>query len=236
LPEIFRNGFEPWPTLIAFALNHFITFHRAPTMNHLSAVSHQFAVNPRLFVNALCSAVLACLLAACSDSANTSSSDAVSPVADAALVAQAAADADAAVASHPLCDLASFADVSAVAGGNFNKLDVIAADDMNSVDCIYLDMSDLYNGLNIRFVSTEKLLATSSKWLTAASYFEEWGRGGTPVAGIGTSAVWADLLGGLLVLQGEHVLLLSAAKLDPADAAARAKLESLAGQVVGRLP
>jgi len=32
------------------------------------------------------------------------------------------------------------------------------------------------------------------------------------------------------------LLLLSAAKLDPADAAARAKLESLAGQVVGRLP
>jgi len=193
---------------------------------------HPLPLNAGLLPKAVLTATFSLALGACSQNSITDTPDA-----DPALAVQATINANAAsVATHPLCNLLSFAEVSAVAGGTFNKLDVIDADDMHSVDCVYLDMSDLYNGVTIRFVTTEKLVTTASKWRSASAYFEEWGQGGSAVDGIGARAVWANLLGGLLVLQGDHAIQLNAAKLDPADPAARMALESLAQKVVARLP
>lgn len=158
------------------------------------------------------------------------------PQAQASTAAQAAATAETASApANPLCAMATFAEVSAATGSHFDKVDVIDQPDLHYLDCVFLDSRDLYAGLTIRFVSTTKLVATSSNWQTAAAYFEEWSRGGDSVAGIGERAVWTDLPAGLLVLDGDQALQFSAAKSDLSDPAVRAKFEALAQAVVARM-
>lgn len=160
-----------------------------------------------------------------------------------ALASAAPSDATAAVSTHtasaatnPLCAMTPFAEISTVAGGHFDKIDVIDEPDLHYLECVYLDSSDLYAGLTIRFVSTDKLVGTSSKWQTAAAYFDEWGRGGASVTKLGERAAWIDLPAGLLVLQGDHALHFSASRLDPSDPPVRARIEMLARAVVARLP
>ena len=162
--------------------------------------------------------------------------DDAAPQASAGDVAQAVSDAaDASVDTNPLCDLATFAQVTAVIGGNVNKRDVIQDASMPSVDCVYLDTADLYAGLTLRFFTGEALTRTDSQWPTAAAYFAEWGRSGTPVAGLGDAAAWVDMPPGLLVQSGNTALHVSASKLDLADAAVRARVETLARDVVAKL-
>src|SRR5690606_33632596 len=74
-----------------------------------------------------------------------------------------AAAADAAGATHPLCALAQFAEIQSVVGGNISKVDVIDVPMSQSLDCVYLDPSDLYNGLTLRFTTTERLAASGSQ-------------------------------------------------------------------------
>ena len=180
------------------------------------------------------------LLAACADGSDVGangSAGASSPKADTAIVAEAASHAAATIApKNPLCGKASFAEVSAVVGGHFDKLDVIDEPDLDYVECIYLDSRDLYAGLTIRFVSTAKLVATKSKWQTAAAYFEEWARGGVSVADVGERATWTDLPAELLVLARDQALQFSASKSDLSDPAVRAKFETLARAVAARIP
>lgn len=179
------------------------------------------------------------VLAACGKEPSAGSADmtAAPPQADAAMVAEAVANAaSASAATNPLCEKATYAEVSAVTGANFDKIDVIEGPDMDYLDCVFLDSKDLFAGLVIRFVSNEKLVATSSKWQTASAYFEEWSRGGDSVAGIGENAAWTSLPAGLMVLNGDQVLQFSASKSDTSDPAVRAKFETLARMVIARLP
>jgi hypothetical protein len=182
----------------------------------------------------LCAALVALGAGAC-DTADHG--PAQPPSADAAMVVAAAVGAAAAAAAHhPLCDAATFDEVQAVIGGHIAKLDVVDDAMQSSVDCIYLDPQDYFNGLTIRFVSTERLIATASKWRTAGEYYAEWGRGGEPVTALGDGAAWVDLTSGLLVYHRNHALHFSASKADLADAAVRARFEALARRVVARLP
>lgn len=165
------------------------------------------------------------------------SNDATAPVADAGMIADAVSMAAAATdAQHPLCETATFEEVQAVVGGHIAKLDVIDEATLHSVDCIYLDPQDYFNGLTIRFVTTERLVASASQWRTAAEYFAEWGRGGEAVTGLAQGAAWVDASNGLLVYQGDHVLHVSASKADLTDTAVRARFVTLARHVVARLP
>lgn len=170
-------------------------------------------------------------LVACGGSNNDASVQATpADVANAVVAA-----AEASVATHPLCALVEFDEVSAVVGGHIAKLDVIDDESLHSVDCVFLDPQDIYNGLSIKFISSERLIKTVSRWSSAQAYFEEWGRGGTAVAGLGDGAAWVDLPGGLLVHRGDHVLHLSADKADVGNADVRARFETLARQVLSRL-
>ena len=54
--------------------------------------------------------------------------------------------------------------------------------------------------------------------------------------GLGDGAAWVELPGGLLVHRGDHVLHLSADKADVSNADVRARFETLARQVLSRLP
>ncbi|MEO7936262.1 MAG: hypothetical protein ABIR27_08385, partial [Dokdonella sp.] len=103
------------------------------------------------------------------------------------------------------------------------------------VECNFLDSRDLYAGLTIHFVSTAKLVATKSKWQTAAAYFNEWSRGGDVVSGLGERAAWTELPAGLLVLAGDQALQFSASKSDLSDPSVRARFETLAQTVVARI-
>ena len=78
--------------------------------------------------------------------------------------------------------------------------------------------------------------AAASSWKTAAAYFEEFGRGGKPVTGLGERAAWIDLPKGLLVQKGDQTLHFQASKSDLSDAGVRTKFEALAQAVVARLP
>lgn len=191
-------------------------------------------------VSSLIASALLLSLAACGKQAGVDSTDASAapPEADAAMVADAAmqAVAPALAVTNPLCEKASYPEVAVVTGGSFDKVDVIDEPGVDSVECVFLDSKDLYAGLTIRFVATEKLVATASKWQTAAAYFNEWSRGGKAVPGLGESAVWADMPAGLLVQKGDHVLHFSASKVDMSDPAVRARFEALAQLVVARLP
>lgn len=179
----------------------------------------------------LCVALTA-LLSACGNDEN-----AAEPRADAGDVAQAVSDAaQASVDSHPLCNIATFAQVTAVIGGNVNKLDVIQDEAAPSVDCVYLDTADLYAGLSLRFFTDASFARTNSAWPTAAAYFAEWGRSGTPVVNLGHAAAWVELPAGLLVQSGDTALHVSASKLDLADAAVRTRMETLARDVIAKLP
>ncbi|MBK7043669.1 MAG: hypothetical protein IPH50_08225 [Rhodanobacteraceae bacterium] len=183
------------------------------------------------FRRLLCALAVTALVA-CGGSNNDASVQATpADVADAV-----AAAAEASIATHPLCALVEFDEVSAVVGGHIAKLDVIDDESLHSVDCVFLDPQDIYNGLSIKFVSTERLVKTASRWSSASAYFEEWGRGGTVVAGLGDGAAWVELPGGLLVHRGDHVLHLSADKADVSNADVRARFETLARQVLSRLP
>jgi hypothetical protein len=175
--------------------------------------------------------LLACALAACQSSETAAPQAAATDVASAVSAA-----AEAEVATNPLCDTATFAEVAAVVGGNIAKHDVIEGEGMESVDCVFLDPGDLYNGLSIRFVTTDLLTKAQSPWSSAVAYFAEWGRSGTSVSGLGDAAAWVALPEGLLVHRGDHVIHFSAGRADMKDAAVRARFETLAGQVVARLP
>ena len=176
-------------------------------------------------------ALICVLLAACSSADDAApratTSDAAAAVADAA---------EAATTSHPYCDAATFAEVGAVIGAQLGKVAVSAGEGMQSVDCVYLDPANIYNGLSIQFVTSELLQKADSPWSTAAAYVEEWGRGGRVVDGLGERALWVDLPASLLVRRGDYVLRLSADQADLTDAATRARFETLARQVLERLP
>ncbi len=131
--------------------------------------------------------------------------------------------------------MTGFDEVSAVVGGNFDKVDVIDEPDLDYVECNFLDSRDLYAGFAIRFISTSKLVATKSKWQTAAAYFDEWSRGGDRVSGLGARAAWTELPAGLLVLAGDQALQFSASKSDLSDPSVRARFETLAQTVVARI-
>lgn len=137
---------------------------------------------------------------------------------------------------HPYCDAARFVDVGAVIGATIDKVDVIAGEGMHSVDCVFLDPANFYNGLSIQFVTTELLRKADSPWATATAYVEEWGRGGVAVEGLGDTAMWVELPASLLVRRGDYALRFSADKADLSDAAVRARFETLARQVLARLP
>lgn len=169
------------------------------------------------------------LLAAC-----TSSEPPAAGVADAATAVVDAAEATA--ASHPYCEAATFAEVGAVTGAQIGQVDVIAGEEMQSVDCVYVDPANIYNSLSIQIVTTELLQKAGSPWSTAVAYAEEWGRGGRAVDGLGDSAMWVDLPASLLVRRGDYVLRFSADRADLSDAAVRARFETLARQVLTRLP
>jgi|GEM_PF-3210655 len=193
-------------------------------------------MNMRLRLNPLALGCALLALAACGPKTDTSST-ATPTTADAALAEEAVSNAaDASAVTHPLCDAANFADVQAVIGGAIGKLDVIDASTLSSLSCVYLDTKDITNALVIEFITTERLATTGGQWANAAAYFAEWGRGGTPVAGLGDAAVWADLPSGLLVHKGNYALHFSSDKSDLTDAAVRAKFEGLAQKVLARLP
>lgn len=175
-------------------------------------------------------------LAACGPKVD-SNNPASPPQADAALVEEAVSNAaESSVTTHPLCETATHAEVQAVIGGIVGQVDVIDENTLDHISCIYIDAKDLYNALKIEFVTTERLAITTSQWPNAAAYFAEWGRSGTSVAGLGDGAAWPDLLGGLLVHKGDYVVHLSGEKADLADTAVRAKFETLAQQILSRLP
>ena len=159
------------------------------------------------------------------------------PEASASDVATAIASAaDAATKTHPLCSLATYDEIRAVVGGHISKVDVIDDPMSQSVDCVYLDPSDLYNGLSLRFTTTERLTQSGSQWSNAAAYVAEWGRTGTQVEGLGDAAAWIELPAGLLLQRGDYALHLSASRADLTQADVRAKFETLARQVIARLP
>jgi hypothetical protein len=87
----------------------------------------------------------------------------------------------------------------------------------------------------LRFVTTERLVATESPWRTAAAYFAEWGRNGTAVEKIGEGAAWIELPAGLLVLVGDHAFHLSTGKVDMTTPESRARLETFARQIAARM-
>ncbi len=180
------------------------------------------------------------LLGACADGTGADSNGtggAAPPKTATASVAEAASHSPTTIApKNPLCGKASFAEVSAVVGGHFDKVDVIDEPDLDYVECNFLDSRDLYAGLTIHFVSTAKLVATKSKWQTAAAYFDEWSRGGDPVSGLGERATWTELPAGLLVLASDQALQFSASKSDLSDPSVRARFETLARAVVSRIP
>lgn len=179
----------------------------------------------------LLAALMSVLLAACT------SADDAAPRAVAEDVAGAVADAaEGSAAAHPFCETATFAEVGAVIDAQIGKVDVISGEGMHSVDCVYLDPANIYEGFSIQFVTTELLRQVGSPWSTAAAYVEEWGRGGRTVAGLGDSAMWVDLPASLLVRRDDYVLRFSADRADLTDAAVRARFETLARQVLARLP
>jgi hypothetical protein len=146
------------------------------------------------------------------------------------------AAAEASVATHPLCDTAKPEEVDAVVGGHHTKMDVIDEETLHTLDCIFLDPQDIYNGFSIRFVTNERLIKAGSNWSSANAYFEEWSRGGDVVADLGDGAAWVELPKGLLVHRGDHAVLFSADKADLTNADVRARFETLARQVIARLP
>ena len=187
---------------------------------------------PSLPPIALLSAIA--FLAGCDRAADTQAAEPEATVADVASAVAAAADASS--ATHPLCSLAQYPEIQAVVGGNISKVDVIDVPMSQSVDCVYLDPSDLYNGLSLRFTTTERLTQAGGQWANAAAYVAEWGRTGTPVPDLGDSAAWIDMPAGLLLQRGDYALHLSASRADLTQAEVRAKFETLARQVIARLP
>jgi hypothetical protein len=174
------------------------------------------------------------LLAGCEDAADPQPAAPDATVADVASAVAAAADASS--ATHPLCALAQYEEIQAVVGGNISKVDVIDDPMAQSLDCVYLDPSDPYNGLSLRFTTTERLTRTGSQWADAGAYVAEWGRTGMPVRGLGDTAAWIELPPGLLVQRGDYALHLSASRADLSQSDVRAKFETLAQQVIARAP
>ncbi len=158
-----------------------------------------------------------------------------SPGESPAAVATAASGA-ALASAHPLCSIATPAEVQQAIGGNINKVDVIDEESLHQLSCLYLDSQDLYNSLALIFVTDERLAKTASQWSDAGTYYAEWSRGGTPVTGLGDAASWSAMPAGLYVLKGKMALHFGGGKSDFADAAVRSKFEALARQVVARLP
>lgn len=178
---------------------------------------------------------LSCLaLTACGTGDDATTTATTASPADVATAVAAAAEAS--IATHPLCELASFDEVSTVVGGHIDQRDVIDEASLHSLDCIYLDSHDFYNGFALKFVTSERLQKTDSRWSSARDYYDEWSRGGTAVADLGDAAMWVDLPAGLLVLRGDTVLHLSADKADLTNAEVHARFEALARSVVSRLP
>ena len=136
--------------------------------------------------------------------------------------------------AHPLCDLASLAEVQAVIGGRVEKRDVMDDAGMPIVDCLFLDADDVFNGLSLRILTTARLQANDSPWANAKAYFDEWSRNGEPVAGIGDGAAWIDMPASLMVWSGDRAFHLSGGKLDLADLQVRARLEELARRIASR--
>ena len=90
----------------------------------------------------LLAACLLLALVACSPKSADGAS-AAEPQADADMVAEAVASAaDAADATHPFCELVTFAEIQAAGAGNISKLDVIDLPEFSDIDCVYLDQGN----------------------------------------------------------------------------------------------
>ena len=178
-------------------------------------------------------------LAACSPKSADSGS-AAEPQADAGMVAEAVASAaDAADATHPFCELVTFAEIKAAGAGNISKLDVIDLPEFGDIDCVYLDQGNyLGAGMSISFTTTEKLAKlVGSLSSTASEHFESWAGKGAAVTGLGERAAWVDFASTTLyVLKGDTVVQFTGTGLKTSEATVRAKVEALAQQVVTRMP
>lgn len=187
----------------------------------------------------LLAACLLLALVACSPKSADGAS-AAEPQADAGMVAEAVASAaDAADATHPFCELVTFAEIQAAGAGNISKLDVIDLPEFSNIDCVYVDQGNyLGAGMSITFTTSEKLVKTAgSSWTTAPEYFTEWTRKGTAVTGLGDGAAWVDFASTTLyLLKGDTVVQFSGTGLKTSEASVRAKVEALAQLVVARMP
>lgn len=133
-----------------------------------------------------------------------------------------------------LCDLATLDEVQAVTGGTIQNVIVGNLDNLQYSDCTYMDPQDFSKSLRMVFTTSEKMAKTGSPLQNAAAYFAENTKNGEPVAGLGEQAAWVEGAGyGLYVLKGDTVIEFGAPSRDPA---VRAKFETLAHQVVSRLP
>lgn len=178
--------------------------------------------------------LVAASLAACGSKPDSGTA---APAADASMVAASVSSAvEASAATHPLCQLATFADVQAAVGGTISQLDVIDEDGLTRIACVYVDQGNYNGGMSIGFVTNEKLMKAASQWASAADYFAEWSRTGDAVGGIGEGAAWVEMQNALYVLKGDKVVELNANSMEMGDLAARAKVEALALLVVSRLP
>lgn len=174
------------------------------------------------------------LLAACEPAPDDGTEPA--PASASEVASAVAAAATAAASTHPLCDLVSYDEVRGVVGGNISRLDVIDDPASPHVDCIYLDPSDHYNGLTLRFTPSARLVAAGSPWTSVSAYVEEWARSGDPVPALGDAAAWVEFPPGLLLRKGDFALHLGASRADLTQVEVRARFETLARQVITRLP
>ena len=149
-------------------------------------------------------------LAACGPKSADGGS-AAEPQADAGMVAEAVASAaEAADATHPFCELVTFAEIKAAGAGNISKLDVIDLPEFSNIDCVYLDQGNyLGAGMSISFTTTEKLAKlVGSLSSTAREHFESWAGKGAAVTGLGERAAWVDFASTTLyVLKGSSLAL-----------------------------
>ena len=141
---------------------------------------------------------------------------------------------ESAATTTSLCDLATLAEVQAVTGGTIPNVMVGNLDNLQYSDCTYMDPQDFSKSLRIVFTTSEKMAKTGSPLQNAAAYFAENTKSSEPVAGLGDKAAWVEGSGyALYVLKGDTVIEFGAPSRDPA---VRAKFETLAQQIVSRLP
>ena len=139
-----------------------------------------------------------------------------------------------------LCAIASLTDVQTVIGGTKLAVTINEPQDSPYVTCEYMDQVDSTISMRIDFVTPEKLATWDNDEKTAAAYYDMFTNQGqpvTPVAGLGEKATWKEMGSGTLyVLKGDQVIMLESIYLGLNNPTVRAKIETLAGLVVERMP